>query len=355
MRIAESAVNLQSNHEASLRREVRQSLETWAGPSQPEGMPESSPLGASSVEILISDAGYHAAGTAYGAPEAVARAGDSDALEADPRLSLVKALVEMLTGKQIKELPVQMANGNSLPAGGFSVESHQSVAGSRSQGRGIRLDYREIREETELTSFRAQGSVRTSDGREIAFDFGLSMSRSYREESSISLRRGDARQQDPLVIGLDGSVPKLSSATFRFDLNGDGKVEDVPTFSSGTGYLALDLNGNGVVDNGQELFGPATGNGFLELAAYDEDRNGWIDEGDSVFGKLRVWQPTPEGAGGLTSLGDLGVGALALAAVETPFQFRSASNDLLGTARASSIYLAENGTAGSLQQIDLVA
>lgn len=44
-----------------------------------------------------------------------------------------------------------------------------------------------------------------------------------------------------------------------------------------------------LVNNGSELFGPTNGNGFQELAEYDKDGNGWIDENDEIFGSLKIW------------------------------------------------------------------
>ena len=122
---------------------------------------------------------------------------------------------------------------------------------------------------------------------------------------------------------------------------------------NGRGYLALDINQNGQIDNGSELFGPGSGNGFAELAAHDDDGNGWIDENDAVYEQLRVWTPATEGAGQLQSLKQVGVGAIAVNAASTAFALRDGNNQSLGAVRASSVYLREDGGVGSVQQIDL--
>lgn len=210
--------------------------------------------------------------------------------------------------------------------------------------------------ETESTQFAAQGTVRTADGREIRFSLQLDMQRSYRQESSFSLRLGDAVAVDPLVINFDGSAAQLQDLRFAFDLDSDGQTDNVPLLSGNRGYLALDLNHNSRIDNGRELFGPDTGNGFAELAAYDSDGNGWIDEADPVFQHLQVWTPSAdgaEGAGSLRTLADVGVGALSTNAVATPFALRTADNASLGTVRSTSAYLRENGSVGTVQQVDL--
>lgn len=148
---------------------------------------------------------------------------------------------------------------------------------------------------------------------------------------------------------------QLQDLRFAFDLDGDGHTEQVPLLAGQRAYLALDGNRNQRIDDGRELFGPATGNGYSELAEHDEDGNGWIDANDTVYGELRLWTPEAEGPGHLRTLQEAGVGALALAAADTPFSLRTADNRTLGAVRATSVYLREDGGVGSTQQIDLVA
>jgi YD repeat-containing protein len=115
--------------------------------------------------------------------------------------------------------------------------------------------------------------------------------------------------QDPLLLTLDGGALALTDLAHgvRFDADGDGATEPIAWTTAGTqvGFLALDLNGNGVIDTGAELFGgPPSGpirgrvptdveNGFTRLAAYDTPAQGGNGDGvisaaDAVFGRLRV-------------------------------------------------------------------
>src|SRR5690606_24701452 len=102
----------------------------------------------------------------------------------------------------------------------------------------------------------------------------------------------------------------------------DGSDDAIPLPIGGRGMLAFDRNANGRIDDGSELFGPTTGDGFAELAALDSDGNGWIDEADAHFADLRLWQPDANGAGSLKTLTATGVGALSVARVATPFALR---------------------------------
>ena len=137
-----------------------------------------------------------------------------------------------------------------------------------------------------------------------------------------------------------------------FDIDADGTAENIATLGAGSGYLALDKNQDGTINNGTELFGAKTGNGFSELSVYDQNRDGWIDEHDTVFNQLKIWQGGG-GNGGLTSLRDAGVGAINLASQLTPFALKDSNNQLLGEVKATGIYVQENGTVGTVQQLDL--
>ena len=356
MKIASSALHLQAQHSASRVHAQSSRLEMWVGqrPASGGALTSQAPL-ARSASLHISGIARHAAAfapasvQAHGAP---ARADDDAHLT--PHLAMVRDLIERLTGvaAQVVVRPETSAEPVSLP----NLPASQSTAPEppRSAGFGLVYEAHEVLEESEHTQFSAEGVVRTRDGQEIRFSLQLEMQRYHREESWSRLRLGDAAVPvDPLVINFDGTAAQLQELRFDFDLNGDGQDEAVPMLAGARGYLALDRNHNERIDNGLELFGPATGNGFAELARHDSDGNGWIDESDAAFHQLRVWTPAADGMGTLRSLQEAGVGAVYLGPVDTPFSLRSADNSTLGAIRATSAYLHEDGREGTVQQIDL--
>lgn len=116
---------------------------------------------------------------------------------------------------------------------------------------------------------------------------------------------------------------------------------------------AFALNGDGVINDGSELFGPSTGRGFNELATYDEDNNHFIDENDSIYSKLRIWMLHEYGSSQFVGLGDKRIGAIFLGHVTSPFQLTDAKNRSLGEVVHSGIYLTEEGSVGAVQEINL--
>lgn len=226
---------------------------------------------------------------------------------------------------------------------------------------GIGGSYTEYgyRAEEETTSFSTDGTVKTDDGREISFQISVTMSRSFEEAYGGTVQFGEALNQarlcDPLVINLNGSSAHVSDQKFYFDLDADGKTDRISMLSSGSGFLALDQNEDGKINDGSELFGTRSGDGFADLAAYDADGNGWIDENDPVFDRLRIWTKDAKGQDVLCAIGKAGIGAIYLGNEQTEFSLNSAKNHSTNAlVRKTGIFLYENGSCGTIQHLDMV-
>ncbi len=208
--------------------------------------------------------------------------------------------------------------------------------------------------ETENTAYRSSGSVKTEDGREISFDLTVEMSRSFTAEYN-SFMAESYTMVDPLVINLDDNCAELNERTFLFDLDGDGKEEKIHDLRDGAGLLALDRNGDGKINDGNELFGTKSGDGFKDLAAYDSDGNGWIDENDDIFKKLKIWTKDENGKDVLLDLKKADVGAIYLGSAKTDFALKSLkTNETMGMVRRTGFFLKEStGMAGAVQHVDL--
>ena len=206
--------------------------------------------------------------------------------------------------------------------------------------------------ESENTSFSTTGIVKTVDGREISFNLDVSMSRNFVQYTKETVQNV-ASFIDPLVINLNGNIAEVSDQKFYFDLDTDGEEEAISRLCEDSGYLALDLNQDGKINDGSELFGTKSGDGFEDLSAYDEDGNGWIDENDDVWNKLKIWVQDANGNSKLYSLAEQGVGAICLQNVSTEFGQRGSNGEVNAAIRNTGIFLYENGTAGTIQHLDL--
>lgn len=274
---------------------------------------------------------------------------DNQALaQLELEVAILKMVVERLTGKKMFFVNLDF---NSLQ---LSIEQFQpkQISGPLGLETSLRIDYSELYEELESVSFNAQAIINTLDGESLEIDFSISQSRSYSVQNNFNLRIGEAFK-DPLILNFDASAAELSEQTFEFDLSLDGLNDAVPILSNNSAYLALDKNNDGEINDGNELFGPKTGNGFNELAQYDDDNNRWIDESDAVYSKLRLWNKS-EASEVIFSLQDKDVGAIYLGNIATPFTLTNHSNEAtLGQARTSGIYLTNSSQARLIQQIDL--
>lgn len=336
MKIQQATLQMGSASSAYRHEERQQRVTAMQVRSQQTLQPlEQSSVDRSSVDI---------SGQARSA-QSPAESSSRSASTVDPRMQMLVDLVEALTGE-----PVRLFNPASIEHTAVAA-SNTATSRANTPDWSFQIATHSVREEAESVSFTAQGEVATADGRSITFSLALNMQR-YEREETVSITTGSTarkQQQDPLVLNLTSDQARLQSDTMSFDLNADGSADQIARLAAGSGYLVLDRNGNGSVDDGRELFGPGSGDGFTELAMLDGDKNGWIDENDAAYTKLQVWQP----GSAAISLKDAGVGAIALAHNATPFTLKSAGSEL-GAVRSSGIFLGEDGSAHTVQQIDLV-
>lgn len=250
--------------------------------------------------------------------------------------SLVDAIMAAMDGKKCE---ANFAACDGMPTETARLASQPEISWQRSIKESVC--------ESEKTTVCGNGQVKTSDGKLIEFNYSLAMARDYASEKTTE-ESGTVKLRDPLMLSFNGKACELTKDCIAFDLNADGTPEQIPGLGTGSAFLVFDRNGNGKADNGSELFGVASGNGFADLALLDGDKNGWIDEADAAFSQLAVWS-----GDSFNSLKQQGVGALYTAAVDAPFSLKTSSNELLGQIRAAGLYLSEAGEVGQMQQVDL--
>ncbi|MFT3848607.1 MAG: hypothetical protein QM739_07950 [Propionivibrio sp.] len=262
--------------------------------------------------------------------------------------SLIARMLEFITGNRQSKI------GDLREI----VSAERQPPSMRQAGRGRQTEMEWTTETTESiseresTDFVSTGKVQTADGRMLDFTLTLGMCREFScERKTVTVEKAVLR--DPLVINFGGKAAALSGKCFAFDLDCDGLSESLAALADGSAYLAFDANEDGRINDGGELFGTKSGNGFADLARFDLDGNRWIDENDAVFTRLRIWAPDGDGQGTLSTLAAHGVGALYLDSAATPFSLTDSENRLLAEIRASGIYLREDGGVGTLQQVDL--
>ena len=102
-------------------------------------------------------------------------------------------------------------------------------------------------EEYEETQFHADGRAKTDDGRTIDFSIDIMMSRSYMEYMNVQIPSVQNALCDPLVVNIGMSTANIRDQKFRFDIDADGTEDDISMPGKGSGFLALDINGDGII------------------------------------------------------------------------------------------------------------
>lgn len=180
------------------------------------------------------------------------------------------------------------------------------------------------------------------------------------------------RNADPLVLDLDGDgieTTSLEGNSVFFDIDGDGIRERTSWISADDGLLALDLDGDGKITSGRELFGEGvtyagqgrgslTGpygleikydNGFAELKQLDDNHDGMINANDAAYANLKVWRDL--NADGETDLGELlsleESGVVSISLRNSPAS-QSVNGNLLTSV---STYISQDGTQAQVGDV----
>jgi len=363
MIIAASAVSLRSEHTAIEAHQRRETLTVWQGREEPRVTGNSNGPRLDVERELAAlqrdkvSLRHNNGMKLREVQPADLELSEDQEMEKDLKMRLLRQLFERMTGRKFRIIDPSEFNGGkqlqSATAKEATAQAEASVPES-GDGYGLIYDYRDSHYEYEKTQVQAGGVITTGDGRQIDFSLSVSMSREFYSEQNFQLRAGDALK-DPLVVNFSGTAAQLTGRDFAFDIDADGSQDQIAFVSPGSGFLALDNNEDGIINDGSELFGALSGDGFADLSQYDDDGNMWIDENDSIYNRLRIWTKNSTGEDQLLALVDVGVGAIYLGHVESQFSVKNEENSLLGQVQSTGLAMMESGQMVSVQQLDLVA
>lgn len=253
-----------------------------------------------------------------------------------------KILEQLVSGKLTEWLTSEQSDLTAfcqqVPGDGPTASNGQDATppSSRPASDQVLVNYRYQQLSASFT-----GEVSLSDGTSMQWDFQFAQIES---EFNFVLQRA-AEVKDPLVLSLDGSY-RATGQWLNFAMSSDSQGR-LDKLSGAQYYLVHDKNQNGRADDGSELFGPTSGQGFAELAQLDDDGNGFIDQADHAFNQLYAWQPDQ----GLRSLSAVQIGALSVTSAATSFDYYQ-QEQLQARLSRSGIALTTDRQVALLQQVD---
>ncbi len=279
----------------------------------------------------------------------------------EARLQVVVLTIEKLTGRKVKTISLReladrvAARDSASPQDATAAGRPIAQSGSSPGAASFAYERTQTLREQERLEFRAAGRVTTADGVEIEFQIEISMEREVLLQQSV-LFLGERQTQDPLVVNFAGQSVALTPDAAAVDIDQDGTADQLHKLAYGSGYLVLDSDGDGRITSGEELFGPVSGDGFAELASHDADNNGWIDAGDAIYARLRLWHFDDRGDGHLSTLAECGVGAIYLQSLVTPFELHAAGDpgQAAGQLRSTGVFVGLDKRVGTVQQFDVL-
>ena len=164
---------------------------------------------------------------------------------------------------------------------------------------------------------------------------------------------------DPLILDLDGDGIETVSLKkgVNFDFDNNGFAEKTGWIGKDDALLVHDINKNGQIDNGSELFGDLTtvdetvaSNGFEALKLYDKNQDGIINSSDEIYSQLQLWKDGNQNgkvdANELLSLSQLGITGFNL-----NYENINIADENGNSHTQKSTYIKSDGTMGTLEDV----
>ena len=234
----------------------------------------------------------------------------------------------------------------------FSAPSAELInIDGQSFQQGDLLSVEQWRSHEQHLNYQVQGVFNVND-QELSLDYNFALSSEHVSYSKIEMSA--AALKDPIIVQFGSQGLGNIKGQKEFAINQDNTLDSLPIFSGDVGYLVYDKNQNQQADDGSELFGPKTGQGFAELAQLDSNNNGFIDVGDQQFEQLYLWQPSDDNqTEQWLSLKEANIQAISLSAISTSFDFYDQQGKVQAQLRQSSFAISEDGFGRGVHQIDV--
>ncbi|WP_223879158.1 calcium-binding protein [Chitinimonas arctica] len=181
----------------------------------------------------------------------------------------------------------------------------------------------------------------------------------------IHFNRALSPTADPFALDLDGDGVETNGADGKvlFDHDGDGIKAGTGWLNSDDGWLVRDLNGNGMIDSGRELFGEATevggirgraGDGFDAIHHLDLNRDGKLNAEDAAWRELQVWRDLNQD--GTSQAGELfSLSQFSIASINTRGEFTNTRLDNGNSVLITGEFTKTDGSTGITNALNLGA
>ena len=276
------------------------------------------------------------------------------------KLQLMILVLERFLGRSldISDFSFHINNDNNVdsinsPFQSFSALDTELInIDGRSFQQGDMLFLEQWQSHEQQLNYQIQGQFNIND-QILSLNYNVNLTHKHTSYSKMEISA--ATLKDPLLVQFDSQALGEIKGEKAFDINQDKTLDKLPIFSGDIGYLVYDQNDNQQADNGSELFGPKTGQGFMELAQLDSNNNGFIDVEDQAFEQLYIWQPNENSSQveQWLSLKEAKIQAISLSAINTPFTFYDHNGEVQAQLRQSSFAISDEGYGRGVHQVDV--